>query len=423
MFLKQIEIENFKGHINCALKLKPGFNLLIGDNGMGKTSILEAISVALGGFIAGIDDVSSKHFTKDEVRISTMAMGDGSFHRQYETPVRVTCVADVDGKEYQWTRRKNSVSASRSTVESSAIKKLAQKLSHDPDAVLPILSYQSAARTWMQKKESSENIFSTDFNRTVGYINCLEEASDSKSLLNWCAKMEQVEWQKGKKISEYEAVKAALSRFMSIMNEGEVSQIQFDKQNSELSYVTENESLPIRFLSAGYQSVIWMVLDIAYRMAVLNPNLREKTSEASGIVLIDELDMHLHPKWQWKIIEALQTTFPNVQFIAATHSPILIASCKNGQLIRVEKDEITYATSGYGMEVNDVLCSTQHSKDIVDAVKEQLDAVYTLIESEKFDQAKSEIAALEQTLGDSHPELNKVKTAYEFEKAVAGDEA
>ena len=423
MFLKQIEIENFKGHINCELKLEPGFNLLIGDNGMGKTSILEAISVALGGFVAGIEDVSSKHFTKDEVRISTMPMGDGSFHRQYETPIRVTCVADVEGKEYQWTRRKNSVSASRSTVEPSNIKKLAQKLSHDPNAVLPILSYQSAARTWMQKKESSENIFSTDFNRTVGYINCLEEASDSKSLLNWCAKMEQVEWQKGKKIGEYEAVKTALSRFMSIMNEGEVSRIQFDKQNSELSYVTGNESLPIRFLSAGYQSVIWMVLDISYRMAALNPNLRENTSEASGIVLIDELDMHLHPKWQWKVIEALQTTFPNVQFIAATHSPILIASCKNGQLIHVEKDEITYDTSGYGMEVNDVLCSTQHSKDIVDAVKDQLDAVYALIENEEFDKAKLGIAALEQTLGDSHPELNKVKTAYEFEKAVAGDDA
>lgn len=102
MFLKKIEIENFKGHTNCELKLKPGFNLLIGDNGMGKTAVLEAISVALGGF----------------------------------------------------------------------------KLSHDPEAMLPILSYQSAARTWMQKKESSENIFRTDFNRTVGYINCLEEASD-----------------------------------------------------------------------------------------------------------------------------------------------------------------------------------------------------------------------------------------------------
>ena len=422
MYLKRITIENFKGHTHCELDFKQGFNLLIGDNGMGKKAILEAISVALGGFVAGIDDVASKHFTKDEIRISAMPMGDGSFHRQYETPIRVIFSADVDGKEYQWTRKKSSVSASRSTVEPSTIKKVANALSRNPESILPILSYQSAARTWMQKRDASENIFSTDFNRTVGYINCLEEASDSKSLLNWCAKMEQVEWQKGRKISEYESVKNALSRFMSIMNEGEVAHIQFDKQSSELSYVTDNTSLPIRFLSAGYQSLIWMVLDIAYRMAVLNPNLRDKTSEASGVVLIDELDMHLHPKWQWKVIEALQTTFPNVQFIAATHSPILIASCKNGQLIRVEKDEITYDASGYGMEVNDVLCSTQHSRDMVETVKEQLDTVYKLINDEQFDQAKLRISALKETLGDSHPEINKVITAYEFEKAMAENE-
>lgn len=424
MYLKHITIENFKGHTHCELNFKQGFNLLIGDNGMGKTSVLEAISVALGGFIAGIDDVASKHFTKDEIRVSATAMGDGSFHRQYETPVLVTCQAEFCGKDYAWTRRKSSVKSSRSTVEISRektvgnIKKLAGRLSHDPEAVLPILSYQSAARTWTQKREASENVFNTDFNRTVGYINCLEDASDSKSLLNWCAKMEQVEWQKEKKIREYESVKNTLSRFMSIMNEGEIARIQFDKQNSELSYVTGDNSLPIRFLSAGYQSVIWMVLDIAYRMAVLNPNLREHASECPGVVLIDELDMHLHPKWQWNMIKALQTVFPNVQFIAATHSPILIASCKNGQLIHIEKDNIFYDASGYGMEINDVLRSTQGSDDMVQPVKKQMEIIYDLIDNGMFEQAKTEIKNLEISLGTNHPELNKAKTALAFETAI-----
>lgn len=420
MYLKHIIIENFKGHVHCELDLKPGFNLLIGDNGMGKTSILEAVSVALGGFVAGIDDVPSKHFIKDEIRILELPMGDGSFDRQYETPVLVRCLADINGKEYEWTRRKSSVKSSRSTVETNRIKKLANKMAHDPNGILPILNYQSAARTWMQKRESSENIFTTEFNRTVGYKNCLEEASDSKTLLNWCAKMEQVEWQKGKKISEYESVKNTLSRFMSIMNEGEEVRIRFDKQNSELSYISGESSLPIRFLSAGYQSVIWMVLDIAYRMAVLNPNLRDKTSEkCPGIVLIDELDMHLHPKWQWKIIEALRQTFPEVQFIAATHSPILIASCQDGQLIRVENDKIFYDTSGYGMEINDVLRSAQGSRDMDETVKNQVDAVYELIDNGQFEQAKKEILVLESGLGTEHPEMNKLKTALAFETAIA----
>lgn len=342
MYLKDIEIKNFKGHIHCQLRFSKGFNLLIGDNGMGKTSALEAISVALGGFIAGIDDVASKHFTRDEIRVSSTRMGEGSFNRQYETPVLVTCTANVGAKDYQWTRKKSSVQSSRSTVEPNTIKKVAHKLSHDSQAILPILSYQSVARTWMQKNKYSSSIFNTKFNRTSGYINCLDESSDLKPFINWCAKMEQVSWQKDRAISEYESVKNTIAKFMSIMNESEVPKIQFNKQTSELFYITSEDSLPIRCLSAGYQSLIWMIADIAYRMAVLNPNLRDKTSETPGIVLIDEIDMHLHPKWQRNIIKALQQTFPNVQFIASTHSPILIASCKNGQLIHMETDAIVY---------------------------------------------------------------------------------
>lgn len=422
MYLKNVEIKNFKGHIDCQLEFSKDFNLLIGDNGMGKTSALEAISVALGGFIAGIDDVASKHFTRDEIRVSSTRMGEGSFNRQYETPVLVTCTANIGAKDYQWTRKKSSVQASRSTVEPSTIKKVAHKLSHDSQAILPILSYQSAARTWMQKREPSANIFNTDFSRTVGYVNCLDEASDSKSLINWCAKMEQVAWQKGETISEYESVKNAIAKFMSIMNESDALQIRFDKQTSELSYITNEDSLPIRCLSAGYQSLIWMIADIAYRMAVLNPNLRDKTSETPGIVLIDEIDMHLHPKWQWNIIGALRQTFPNVQFIASTHSPILIASCKNGQLIRMEKDEVAYDTSCYGMEINAILRSAQQTKDIDEAVKGCLDNIYSLIDDEKFEQAESAINDLENMLGDNHPELTKVKTAFAFEKSIVGDD-
>ena len=342
MYLKDVEIENFKGHTYCHLKFSKGFNLLIGDNGMGKTSALEAISVALGGFIAGIDDVATKHFTRDAIRISSTPMGDGPFNQQSETPVLVTCTAEIGGKDYRWTRKKSSVQASRSTIEPNTIKKVAHKLSHDPQAILPILSYQSAARTWMQKREPSVSIFNTDFNRTSGYVNCLDEASDSKSLINWCAKMEQVAWQKGKAISEYESAKNTIAKFMSIISKSGMPRIRLDEQTFELFYITEEDSLPIRCLSAGYQSILWMIADIAYRMSVLNPNLRDKTFETPGIVLIDDIDMHLHQKWQWNIIDALQQTFPNVQFIASTHSPILIASCRNGQLIRLEADAVAY---------------------------------------------------------------------------------
>ena len=117
MRLEQVTIKNFKGIEECTLDLAKGFNLLIGDNGYGKTSILEAISVGLGGFIAGLPDVSGRNFTKDEIRIILENTGDGSFNRRYMTPVEVRCKAKIGEENFEWVRKKSSVKASRSTVE------------------------------------------------------------------------------------------------------------------------------------------------------------------------------------------------------------------------------------------------------------------------------------------------------------------
>ena len=99
--------------------------------------------------------------------------------------------------------------------------------------------------------------------------------------------------------------------------------------------------MPIRLLSSGFRNLLGMVFDIAYRMAVLNPDLLEDiTSITPGVVLIDEIDMHLHPNWQWKVVDALKNTFPNVQFIVTTHSPIIVASCKEEKLIMLQLEDV-----------------------------------------------------------------------------------
>lgn len=94
---------------------------------------------------------------------------------------------------------------------------------------------------------------------------------------------------------------------------------------------------------------------------LLNLQLRDR-SQIKGIVLIDEIDMHLHPKWQWNIIRALRTTFENVQFIIATHSPIIISSAKETNLILLNEEQgVTYLPECYGYAVEDVLCYRQES--------------------------------------------------------------
>lgn len=374
MFLANIHIENFKGIQTADFRFSNSMNLIIGNNGAGKTSVLEAIAVALGGFLAGIEGVNTIHFSKDEIRRENQLLGTGSNNILYRTPIRVDANMTIDGEKFRFVRQKKSVSSSRSTIEPRDICKKAESMAADSRSVLPIISYQSFSRISNQKKDKWEDPFSDDFSRVVGYMDCLEEASNTKMLTNWCKRMDHIAWQQGRQIAEYEAVKHAVADFMQAMMGVDNIRIFYDKRTEELMYTCGSEQLPLRLLSSGFRTLLGMVLDIAYRMAILNPDLLEHiVSDTPGIVLIDEIDMHLHPNWQWRVVEALQAVFPKVQFIATTHSPIIMASCKNENVIMLNPadqfldmpSEVSQGNTVKGWQINDVLeqCMNSSSRD------------------------------------------------------------
>lgn len=415
MVIQKVRIKNFRGIDETSIDFKPGFNLIKGENGKGKTSILEAIAVGLGGFIAGFSDVSTRHFSKEEIRKEISLVGDGSCDEKYKVPTEVYLKAILNGKEYEWTRGRNSIRASRSTIQPRDICKAAEQLFVDLKAEYPVLIYQGAGRVWSQKREKTENLFKPKYSRTVGYTDTLLEASNIKLLLNWCVKMEQVSWQKEQKIAEYEAAKKAVSDFMMLMNGDGEYEIFYDKQLEELMYRAGQTILPVSNLSAGYQSLIWMVFDIAYRMAVLNPDKKEKICMTEGIVLIDEIDMHLHPKWQWNIIDSLRTIFPNIQFIATTHAPILFAAAKNVWIVDIEEAEYKYSYSHYGIDINTALQDYQDTSQIPEKVQGKVSQFYDAMDDCDYEKAKKILTELEWLTAPAHPTLIQMRTRYEFE--------
>ena len=223
--------------------------------------------------------------------------------------------------------------------------------------ILPLISYQSASRHWISaRKDANEKKRKQLHNRRCGYLGCLDRTANLNVVNNWC---EQMEWSSVRmnSISEnYEQFGKIVSKFMSIMNDGLISKVVYQPNEGKILYSENGEFKDIDDLSAGYQSLLNLILDLAYRMAILNPDEGENISKVEGIVFIDEIDSNLHPKWQWRVVDALTESFPNIQFIAATHSPIIVSSCKDANIINLDENgNVRYITDSYAFSVNDIL--------------------------------------------------------------------
>lgn len=414
MYIKKIHIQNYKAIKNLELDFLPGVNLLIGDNGVGKTSILEAVSVALSGMLRGVKGVPVKNILQNDITFSLDESGDASSSVVYSTPVRIFCNMQIGMQEYSWERfRLDEMGNTRTKTEDDGIVKWMQEISNDSGEMLPILCYQSDARVWQMRRGDFGKELKKKLNdRRCGYIGCLDYSLDIKGIQQWCLKMELNAFQKKREIREYEFFKSIVAGFMQKISGLENRpEIYYSSQIDQMVYQEGQAAMPISHLSAGYQSLLWMIMNLAYRLAQLNPDVSAKMEEVSGVVLIDEIDMHLHPKWQWNIVKALEETFPRVQFIMATHSPIVISSCKNESLIMIDDEQgAYYLADAYGYSVQDVLNFRQGTMEKPKDIKELAQAYEAAVEDGQFELAEGIIEKMEKVLGKEHADVCAART-------------
>lgn len=413
MYLERISINNFKAVKSMEIEFTPGVNLLIGDNGVGKTSILEAIAVVLSGMLKGMNGVPTKNILQNDIHFVLEEKGDASSEIRYDIPVEIAGILKTGDLSFQWKRIRTDENRNAGTkMEDDGIVKWMQRNSNEPDTLLPLLCFQSDARVWQMRRGDFGKELKKKLNdRRCGYIGCLDYSLDIKGIQAWCLKMELNAFQKKHEIREYEAFKKIVSVFMKRISQlTSIPKISYSTQLEQLVYQEGETVLPISDLSAGYQSLLWMVMNLAYRLALLNPEKAENLGDTAGIVLIDEIDMHLHPKWQWNIVNALEETFPNIQFILATHSPIVISSCKNEQLIMIAEDqEIIYLEDAYGYSVQDVLNFRQGTTERPKVIKELSEKFDEAIENDELESAEKLIKKMEEILGADHADVRGAK--------------
>lgn len=422
MRINKIAIKNFKKIDTIELELSGRFNLIAGENGVGKTSILEALCVAMGAFLSGIDGIPSVNFTRDEIRREVFLYGEASLENEYKLPVEITCDMLINGEKLEVTRHKRKLSSSRTTVEPRNITHIAKNMLDDLNTILPVLCYQGISRLSDQKRKKWGGAVRIADSRRNGYMDCMEASSSMKMINAWFRRMDHISLQKHKTVAEYVAVTGAAELFMKYMlsDESEIH-IYYDATEEEIVYERNKQLLPLRLLSSGFRTLVGMVMDIAYRMAVLNPFLGEKiTQETDGMVLIDELDMHLHPTWQWRVIPALKKTFPKVQFVATTHSPLIISSVDDDDVVisipNLPSEVPAYLESSKGWLVGDVLMNRMGSMDRNPHVYEKLTRLKELgrkkvnkeINSNELDEYKTLISELKKILPENDTAIEEV---------------
>lgn len=419
MLLTELSISNFKMFEQFDLSFKPGFNLILGDNGVGKTTILEAASVALSGFFVGMEDVSTRNIYQSDVRYHIYKDSDGTPNRSYHSPVEIKCTVEYKDVSYQWIRvKKDKSGGSKTTIAPRDIVKVSQKLvNEDNGNMWPLISYQNASRHWVSaRSDANEKRRKLLHDRRCGYLGCLDKAINLQVIYSWC---KQMEWTRAKNHEvpmKYEMFGIIISDFMGRMNEGKVSEVFFDLNTEKLLYVENKEVKEIEDLSAGYQSVLNLVIDLAYRLAILNPDAGKEIPEAEGIVLIDEIDSNLHPKWQWRIVDALTETFPNIQFIAATHSPIIVSSCKNANIISIDEEQnVRYISDSYAFSVNEILRDMLGYHMRPEKVEKLIETFDDHMDREQYADAKEDLAQLISILGEDHPKAIALKSEYAIE--------
>ena len=420
MQINQIEIKNFKLFKEESFTFNPKFNLLVGINGSGKTSLLRAIAVALGGWAnAYIKSESNLRPILDkeirEIQIdnrfdkskesSVTAFGNAYIVNRFNSLTRATA---------EWTRYREE--GSFETYQKGVVKyDFSQYYPLNLDTIgsdtlnyieqgtnfnLPIIAFYECDRLWLAKNELNiESSSKTRYSRFDPYVDCFHTASDHHAIAEWLLKHELTSLQQGRETPVLQAIKK--SARIALEN---CTDIRFDMEQSRVIVVFEdNIIIPFEHLSDGQRTILGLFCDIARRTAILNPHLSgDAINKTSGVVLIDELDLHLHPRWQRRIIENLRTVFPKIQFICTTHSPFLIQSLrKSEELIMLDGEPLSdYAHIGIeeivknmGVLRPDVSIRYEEMKEVAKSFLQLLDET-VLSPKEKQEEYKKQLAKL-----------------------------
>lgn len=436
MKLKSIKISNYRCFKEAEIDFDDHITLVVGKNGAGKTAILDAVAVSVSTFLLGIDGGVSRSILKDDARYEFHNL-NGTIDPQHQFPVSIESIGDcLDQQNVKWTRSLNSESGKTTIKDAGELTGLAKKAQNqvmigDRSLVLPLISYYGTRRLYAQKKEKRNLKSLTEFKRQVGYVDCMAAESNEKLMLNWFQMQTLKSLQEQQKTGKLDrplflkTVEKAICRSFERISGARNASLIFDLDIHRLVLEFENadgdaQKFAMDEMSDGYKNTLSMIGDIAYRMAVLNPILGDQVLEKTpGVVLIDEIDLHLHPQWQQTILSDLRAIFPEIQFIVSSHAPAVINSVPREQIRILGHGEIYMPVAQtYGRDVNSILREVMKVSERPTDIKHRMGLFYAYMDENNYKEADKILTEMEAIVGTTDPDIAAAKTSLDLERIL-----
>lgn len=336
--------------------------ILLGDNGFGKTTILDAMATIMAPYSAQFPGIADYQLSDLDVHINRQGRRAKFLTVEAELSDNGIVMRSVRYRKGTQTPPK----ANYEQMKQMAIAKKNAILAGEPNVELPLFAYYGTGRGQFQVPERRRG-FQQAFERWDCYKSAINPETDFKRFFGWFDLMEDQERRDREKLRDFNykspvlnAVRRALSEIITSYRNPRIETRPLRFIMDRVDPDGSTHELRIEQLSEGYKIVIAMVADLAARMAEANPDM-DNPLNSTGIVLVDEVDLHLHPRWQRDILSQLTKVFPNIQFVVSTHSPVIVVGAAEiAQVINLNKineDENLIYDHTYISNVGQVLLS------------------------------------------------------------------
>ena len=403
MRLDQLHIQNFRCYEDATFDFQPGFNLVVGVNGSGKTSLLQAVATSFSDFASSTGHHSFAG-TGNEVRFVINAFeGHSRFERCF--PLVLKASGDVLGATHWefFISRKGTPPLADIEFEIE-IGRTINEISSKSDLDLQVLAFYRAGRRWTASNVSAEFAATHKVSRFDGYKDWFDAATNLTDFESWFIgkTLEQLQ-----KVSKSGHPKNGFNDELTWVNEAikcalpNCKGMQYDLASRNLIVDFDNNSFPFGDLSDGQRGMVALFADIARRMCILNPHMGKNVlKKTSGVVIIDELDIHLHPAWQRIVVPALKAAFPKVQFIAASHSPQIIGGLKPEEIMLLSNGDVSHPRVSYGLDSSQVLEEVMGVTEREPEIETLLSELFSTIEDNNLEKAKAQLQSLKEKAPD-----------------------